>query len=493
MSASELIRGDQREGFHPRQARRRLILITLVAVDFSMAALAGFGATLLRFGTDDVPVILAGINTRTDYHTLALALAFMLPLFLTVEHLYDLESLFWGSGEFSRVAHASTLAIVTVMIGAYIFRIDNFSRLWLLYTWILVALLLAAGRWSFRRGLRAVRRRRRLLRPTLIVGCNTDAERMAVSLGIDYASGLAPVGCLASHAHEAFEGASLIPGVPIIGHAGQLVEKVDESGCDAVVIVSSAFEHSTVSSIVSQLRRLPIDVHVSSGLFDVLTARVLVRELAGTPIMLVRGTSLSVHKMRMKRSFDIIFSSLVLILGMPLWIAIAAAIKLDSRGPIFYRQQRVGRAGAEFGMYKFRSMYVDAETRLHQLKQTNDADGPLFKMRNDPRVTSVGRYLRKYSLDEFPQLLNVLVGQMSVVGPRPPLPSEAEQYTAHHSRRLEVAPGMTGLWQVSGRSDLTFDEMIRLDLFYIENWSLRYDLALVARTIPSVLFADGAY
>jgi len=136
---------------------------------------------------------------------------------------------------------------------------------------------------------------------------------------------------------------------------------------------------------------------------------------------------------------------------------------------------------------------VHADTQLAELLEANEADGPLFKMRNDPRVTRVGRVLRRYSIDEFPQLLNVFVGQMSVVGPRPPLPAETQSYTNRHSKRLEVAPGMTGLWQVSGRSDLTFEEMVRLDLFYIENWSLKYDLSLVARTIPTVLFARGAY
>jgi len=169
------------------------------------------------------------------------------------------------------------------------------------------------------------------------------------------------------------------------------------------------------------------------------------------------------------------------------------AIVIDSRGPVFYRQTRVGKDGAEFGMFKFRSMYRDADQRLKELEAQNEASGPLFKMKNDPRVTRVGKWMRKFSIDEFPQLLNVLRGEMSLVGPRPPLPRETVQYTDRHWRRMVVPPGMTGLWQVSGRSSLTFDEMIRLDLYYIENWSVGFDLSLLMRTIPAVLFARGAY
>jgi len=168
-------------------------------------------------------------------------------------------------------------------------------------------------------------------------------------------------------------------------------------------------------------------------------------------------------------------------------------IKLTSSGPVFYGQTRVGRAGEHFQMLKFRSMYSDADARLSELSSANEASGPLFKMKDDPRVTAIGRWLRKFSIDEFPQLINVLKGEMSLVGPRPPLPNEVERYTSRDWRRLEVVPGMTGLWQVSGRSSLTFDEMVALDLFYIENWSVALDITLMYRTIPAVLFARGAY
>jgi len=479
--------------FHPRHERRRLLLVGLIATDMVMSLLALIGATSLRFGLVRVPLILGTIGVHTDYIVVASAIALTFPAVFAFEHLYDIDSLFWGSGEFSRVVRAVTLSLSGVIILSYLLKTDNFSRLWLAYAWIFASFLLVAGRGVFRMVLHASRRRSRFLRPTLIIGCNVDAQRIALSLEIERTSGLALVGCLAVDQTLPEPDTDLIPGVPIVGYVSELPEAIARLGADAVVIVSSAFEQAEVSGIVSMLRCLPIDVHISSGLFDVLPARVLVREVAGTPFMMVRSTSLAAHKLAMKRAFDLVFSATVLCLGLPAWVLIAAAVKLDSPGPVFYRQQRVGRAGTVFGMYKFRSMCVDAHEQLDALRQLNESDGPLFKMQNDPRVTRVGRLLRRYSLDEFPQFLNVLRGEMSIVGPRPPLPVETASYDDRQSKRLDVLPGITGLWQVSGRSDLTFDEMVRLDLFYIENWSLRYDLTLVMRTVPTVIFADGAY
>jgi len=194
-----------------------------------------------------------------------------------------------------------------------------------------------------------------------------------------------------------------------------------------------------------------------------------------------------------KRGVDILLSLFVLGLVSPLMILIAVAIKLDSEGPILYRQQRVGKGGRLFQLHKFRSMAADADDRRGELCDLNEADGPVFKIRGDPRCTPVGRLLRRFSLDELPQFFDVLKGDMSVIGPRPALPEEVEQYKPWHRRRLEVAPGITGLWQVSGRSDLPFDEMVLLDIYYAEQWSLDLDFKILMRTIPAVVFGDGAY
>ena len=186
-------------------------------------------------------------------------------------------------------------------------------------------------------------------------------------------------------------------------------------------------------------------------------------------------------------------ASILLIIISPLFLFIAVLIKISSRGPVFYKQNRVGFKGRFFQMYKFRSMVVGAEEKQSQLQDQNDAQGLIFKMKNDPRVTLAGRFLRKFSLDELPQLFNVIKGDMSIVGPRPPLLNEVESYNSWHKKRLNIPPGITGLWQVSGRSELSFEEMVKLDLFYIESWSLWLDIKIMMKTIPVVLFARGAY
>jgi exopolysaccharide biosynthesis polyprenyl glycosylphosphotransferase len=281
--------------------------------------------------------------------------------------------------------------------------------------------------------------------------------------------------------------------IPVVGSAREIAAVVAEHRVETVVIASSAFDHDVLARMIAELRDEDVDVHISSGLFEVLTSRVVVSEVAGVPLITVKGISLSAGNLLVKRTFDLVVSGAIVLIGMPVWLLLALLVWGTSPGPVFYSQTRVGRSGRRFGMLKFRSMYRDADQRVTELAELNEASGPLFKMKDDPRVTPVGKWMRKFSLDEFPQLLNVLRGEMSLVGPRPPLPCEVENYSSGDWRRLEVMPGMTGMWQVSGRSSLTFDEMVRLDLFYIENWSVALDISLMFRTIPAVLLARGAY
>jgi exopolysaccharide biosynthesis polyprenyl glycosylphosphotransferase len=242
-----------------------------------------------------------------------------------------------------------------------------------------------------------------------------------------------------------------------------------------------------------ELERDDIDLIVSSSLVDTAGDRITVRPVDGLPMMHIEHPRLGGARRLVKSVFDVTVAALLLVLAAPLFLAIAAMIKLDSPGPVFFRQTRVGRHGETFAMFKFRTMYVDAELRLEAMREQNEHNGVLFKIRADPRVTRLGRVLRRYSLDELPQLINVMLGDMSLVGPRPPLPAEVEQYPQDMRRRLVVKPGMTGLWQVSGRSDLSWDESIRLDLRYVENWSLTADLVILMRTAMVVLRGSGAY
>jgi exopolysaccharide biosynthesis polyprenyl glycosylphosphotransferase len=236
-----------------------------------------------------------------------------------------------------------------------------------------------------------------------------------------------------------------------------------------------------------------VRVKVVPDLYEMTLNRVAVDDINGIPLIGVREVTISGWNFAIKRAIDIILCFIASIILAPIFLLIAIAIKVDSAGPVFFKQVRIGRGGKPFVCYKFRSMREGADRELDKLADLNEATGPLFKIKNDPRLTRMGRFFRRTSLDEFPQIINVLRGEMSLVGPRPPLPREVAQYEDWHKKRLEVAPGMSGLWQVSGRSLLTFDEMVMLDLFYIENWSLTLDLKIMLRTVPSVLLADGAF
>jgi exopolysaccharide biosynthesis polyprenyl glycosylphosphotransferase len=229
------------------------------------------------------------------------------------------------------------------------------------------------------------------------------------------------------------------------------------------------------------------------NLFHVLTSRIQVREVAGVPIFGLDERIFLRSSRILKRSIDMILATTALILLSPLMGIIAALIRLESRGPVIWTQVRIGKRAQSFTVYKFRSMYPDAENRLADLEALNEAEGPLFKIRNDPRITRVGRVIRKLSIDELPQMVNVLRGDMSIVGPRPPLPREVAQYDVWQQKRFEVLPGLTGLAQINGRSDLGFEETLRFDFYYIENWSPLLDLKIILKTIPKVLLAKGAY
>lgn len=479
----------------PTRARRRIrIVAALVLADVVALLMATFGATLIRFGRVLHVPTAPQLPESFNFFDLSLAMTLVWLVALFLEGLYDLDRVFWGTGEYSRVFKALAFGVVGLVLLEYTLKIAVISRGWTLLALALGCVLVMAGRALVRVGLVRARRRGRMLRPTLIVGFNQEAADMIRALRKNPTSGLVPVACLASSKVDRLElDFCTDEDIPCIGSAREIREVVTSRYIDTVIISSTAFEPDAIARIINDLRDLDLDIQLSSGLFDVTTSRVLVREMSGVPLITIRSVSFALWKRAVKRTFDLVVGGAILTIGLPVWLLIALAIKLDSRGPVLYRQRRVGRGGTEFDMLKFRSMCSDADAKRAELATLNEATGPLFKIKDDPRVTRVGKWMRTFSVDEFPQLINVMLGQMSLVGPRPPLPSEVAAYTEYHWRRMEVLPGMTGLWQVSGRSKLTFEEMVRLDLFYIENWSVGFDLGLLMRTIPAVVLGSGAY
>jgi exopolysaccharide biosynthesis polyprenyl glycosylphosphotransferase len=379
---------------------------------------------------------------------------------VTVVNVTVVAIAFWADAPYSRVWVASSLALSLVLTLAT-------RRFW---RWAVFREREARGRYMFR---------------TAIVGTNDEAVRLAHVLRRS-ALGFEPVGFVAP------TGAPPANTVPVIGSVDRLPTSIASHEIESLFVAATSVGIEDISAVQTTARRAGVDVHVTANLPELLVSRIAIEPLDGIMALSLKPVRLSGAQAAAKRAFDLIAGTIALLVTLPIWVLAAVLIKTTSAGPVFFRQERVGRQGKPITILKFRTMCADAEEQLPTLRDRNEADGPMFKLRNDPRVTPVGRLLRITSVDELPQLINVLRGEMSLVGPRPPLRSEVDAYEDWQRDRLEVRPGMTGVWQVSGRSDLTFDECVRLDLFYIENWSLTFDVYLIAKTIPAVLRAKGA-
>jgi exopolysaccharide biosynthesis polyprenyl glycosylphosphotransferase len=326
---------------------------------------------------------------------------------------------------------------------------------------------------------------------TVIVGSGMVADRLAERLERHSEFGLEPIGLVDDDVYTVGGPQRL----PKLGSLADLEHVIEEGNVDRVIIAFSRASHEELLSCIRACRNHRVAVDMVPRLFELVDTGQALNQIGGLPILAIGAPPLSPASRFGKRMLDIVVALFALIVLSPVLLAVAIAIKLDSRGPVFFRQVRAGRNGTEFRLFKFRSMYRDAEERKRLYDAENEAkDGVMFKIKKDPRITRVGHFLRRTSLDEIPQLINVLLGQMSLVGPRPLIPSEAK-HAAHnwHARRLDLRPGITGLWQVSGRSDIPFQEMVRFDYQYVSGWSIARDIEILLATIPVVLSGRGAY
>jgi exopolysaccharide biosynthesis polyprenyl glycosylphosphotransferase len=386
--------------------------------------------------------------------------------------------------EFRRVIVG--VSLVTVAVVTFSFWADiTYSRLWVAMSWAIALVFALVTRRFWHWAVHRERTRGRFTFRTAIVGGNGEASHLANVLRRRNL-GFAPVGFVTVASSEP------PAGLPVLGSIQMLRDIVRAQRVDALFVATTAVGANEIAKVQMVARREGAEVHVTANLPELLASRLSVEPLDGLMALSVRPVRLTGAQAAAKRAFDLVLGTTALLVTSPIWLVAAALVATTSRGPVFFTQERVGRGGRRFTLLKFRTMVVDAEAMLVQLRDRNEASGPLFKLRDDPRITTVGRWLRRFSIDELPQLLNVLRGEMSVVGPRPPLQGEVDAYEEWQRDRLEVRPGITGLWQVSGRSDLGFDEYVRLDLFYIENWSLAFDLYLLAKTIPAALAGKGA-
>jgi exopolysaccharide biosynthesis polyprenyl glycosylphosphotransferase len=395
-----------------------------------------------------------------------------------------------GPDEYKRVFNAGVLTAGLLGVGCYLAKF-SLSRGFFLLAFVVGIPLVMLGRWLNRRALHRARVAGRLSQGVVIAGTAMHIDEIAGVLRRESWLGYRIIGAI-TPAHDDRE--ETPAGIPVLGDTSDITAVVMKTEADVIFFAGGAAgTGARMRQAVWDLEQHDVQVIVAPSVTDISSERVRVRPVGGLPLMHIDPPTWADATRMSKRLFDVVTASLLLLVFAPALLTCVVAVKAADRGPVLFRQRRIGRNGAEFSCLKFRTMCVDAEERLAQLHAEHGYAGGLFKMKDDPRVTRPGRWLRRFSLDELPQLINVLRGDMSLVGPRPPLPLEVEQYPDNASRRLHVRPGMTGLWQVSGRSDLTFDEALRLDLYYVDNWSMVQDLGILIKTLRAVVSSRGAY
>jgi exopolysaccharide biosynthesis polyprenyl glycosylphosphotransferase len=391
--------------------------------------------------------------------------------------------------ELGRIGRSLAAVAIVMAAGGFALKEHQASRMLIGLYFTFAFMILAAARLALRTVARAARRRGFNLRMYAIIGSGRLAREVVTRIsehpewGFQFAGYILDEKAPLSHPR----------GTRVLGRISELPRILDENVLDEVVFAVPRERLTTIEQAILLCQEQGVAVRICLDCFRYGTANMSLGDVEGMPMLDFTRTPTDPLGLFVKRAFDILVSATLLLLLFPVALATAIAIKLGSPGPVHFKQRRVGRNGRPFDMLKFRSMYVDAEARLESLRALNEASGPVFKIRNDPRITRVGRFIRRTSIDELPQFWNVLRGDMSVVGPRPPIPSEVRQYQRWQRRRLSVRPGITCTWQVSGRSDIDFEEWMELDLDYIDHWSIWGDIRICAKTIPAVLSARGAH
>ncbi|MGB4137488.1 MAG: sugar transferase [Microbacterium sp.] len=468
-----------------RRAYARRLQIT----DAIIITVAVFSAHLLRFGFNGATLV-GPVTVGDDWGYLLVSLLLVVSWLLALRLFGTWDSRVTGGGslEYKRVADASIRLFGVLAIVAFGFQVQ-LARGYVLFAFPVGLLLILFGRWRWRKWLLNRRERGEYSHRAVVLGERAKSLHVAEAIQRERGMGIQLIGAVTEHGSQR----ELVPGIPVLGSMDDAINVISRVGADTVIYSGSdLITPEDLQQLGWDLEEYRVDMLVAPAMTGIAGPRIHSRPAAGLPLIYVDYPVFEGTRYLAKRSFDILGAALLLIVLSPLLIALALLVRRDG-GPAIFRQHRIGLNGRRFEMWKFRSMVVNAEDQLPGLLDQTDGNGVLFKMKTDPRVTPVGRWLRRHSLDELPQLFNVLRGSMSLVGPRPPLASEIELYDHRMHRRFLVRPGITGLWQVNGRSDLSWDDSVRLDLFYVENWTLAGDLIILWRTLRIVAAGDGAY
>jgi exopolysaccharide biosynthesis polyprenyl glycosylphosphotransferase len=463
-------------------ARRALVIATATAVVDLLMIIVSYAIARDAWKQRHLP----DLGILGNVHPVILATILCWPALFVFFGLYSRRQVLEPSLRLTKLLEAIAASIFAVILVAFVSNDDNVHRGWVFTLAIVATGLVVSGRLMMLQLTQMLNKAHWLGLRTLILGVNSEARTLARVLTKRRQLGYEVLGFVGP-----MDGT--IDGMPIVGTIDNLRQTAIDQDIAAIFIAGSGAGPSDLVKADEALMGLSVRVRTSLGLPHLGASRVVVRAIDGMAMLAVERPQPSDIHLLLKRVMDVALSGVGILLSLPAMLVIAVLIRLSGEGPIIFSQTRVGEGGELFTMYKFRTMVKDAERLRAELIAANEADGALFKMRRDPRVTPIGRQLRRLGLDELPQLVNVLLGEMSLVGPRPALPSETESWSPEVAARLRAKPGLTGLWQVSGRHELAFDDYIRYDLFYVENWSLALDLQIMARTVPALLSRAGAF
>jgi exopolysaccharide biosynthesis polyprenyl glycosylphosphotransferase len=478
----------------PRRKKKSLYGLALFLSDALFLALSFYMSYHLRFYITLFSFIESNPSYTINIHYVFYSIIFVFLTLVTMFffRLYNWDYIYRGSGYYFRIFKAISTNIIIIIMAGYLLEAFSFSRIWIVLLYFLSLLFLFTVRIFISIVTDFIIKKLNLSSRTLIIGIGENAKRIKDSLSKSCVDSYEVVGCVEKE-ERIFKNKEYAKEFKILGYLKNLREIVTKNRIHSIIISGKEYKYYEILDILEDLKGLDVLVLMFPGFFEFSIKRMMMREVAGIPLIHISNVGFFGIDLFYKNIMDYFFGFLFFIISVPLFLFFGALIKIDSKGPVFYKQKRCTKGFKPFYMYKFRTMCNDADKRLGELRRYNGADGPIFKMKNDPRVTRVGKFLRKFSIDELPQLINVLRGEMSIVGPRPPLPQEVGEYQEWQKKRLNVKQGITGLWQVSGRSELSFEEMVRLDLYYIQNWSIGMDIKILLKTIPVVIFGRGAF
>ena len=430
------------------------------------------------------------IPQLTRFYYILIFVTFLWLALFKLLGLYDKKDITSTADEASSIFGATIVGTLLLLALLFLYRGFWFSRALLLYALAICSALMIFSRYVLGSARREFYKRGIGVRRTLIIGAGEIGQGLAFKMFSEKDIGYKAVAFLDDDPDKAGKN---FHGVPVMGSIISTKNKIKELNIDEVILATGKLHQQKVLDIIIECESEGVEFKLVPGILELIASRISTDEIGGIPLLTVKEIRLQGFNALLKRFVDIAISLSVLLLLSPLILLVAVAVRMESKGPVLFMQERVGKDGKTFNLYKFRSMIQGAEAMFERVVAEKGGDILRFKAKDDPRTTRVGRIIRKFSIDELPQLVNVLIGDMSLVGPRPPVPIEVGKYSTWHKKRLRVRPGITGLWQVSGRSELPFEDMVRLDVYYIENWSLWMDFRIILRTIPTVIFGSGAY